>query len=63
MTTRRPTQIHARWNKDLTITLYAGGRKLFRTRKGSYTPPKEDIQPFLDGWFGDHPQNIRWSFA
>jgi hypothetical protein len=58
-----PMTIHARWNKDLTITLRAGGRKVFRTRKGSALSPKETIQVFLDGWFGGKPHRVRWTFA
>lgn len=62
MSIRKPASIHARWNKDLTITLYCRGRKIYRTRKGRIESPK-DIQPFLDGWFGENPQIVRWTYA
>lgn len=63
MSARKPLALTARWNKDLTITLYCQGRKVFRTRKGAHRDPREEIAAFLDGWFGEHPNKVRWIYA
>ena len=60
MTNRKPPALTARWNKDLTITIYCNGRKIHKTR---YTSSKSEMKPFFDGWFGESPHNVRWIYA
>lgn len=57
--TYKPTTLTLTWNVDLTITIRSGGKVVFKTRAyDAYGSAKA----FCDGWFGDHPQRIRWIF-
>jgi len=58
----KPLALVARWNKDLSITLYCRGRKVARYETGSLGA-KESAEAFISGWFGDHPKRVRWVFA
>lgn len=60
MTTYSPRALTARWNKDLSITLYCGGRKVYKTRGPAL---KADVNPFLEGWFGGKAHSVRWVYA
>lgn len=56
----RPASITARRNKDLSISLYARGGKVFKTRAAA---SREDVAAFLSGWFGDEKQRVRWVYV
>lgn len=56
----RRASITARWNKDLSISLYARGGKVFKTRAPA---GPHDVSAFLSGWFGDEKQRVRWVYA
>lgn len=56
--------ITARWNKDLTVTLYARGRVVLKRKK--LLTGKRDIDPFLRGWFNTDDRSkwkVRWVYA
>lgn len=61
--TRHP-KITARWNKDLTVTLYANGIAVLKRMR--LIGGKSDIDPFLIGWFGTEDRSqwrVRWVYA
>ena len=58
--TYKPTALRFVWNVDLTISVFAGGKKLYRTH---VYDAKGSAESFAKGWFGEYPQNIRWTFV
>jgi hypothetical protein len=60
-------KITARWNKNLTITLYVDGRAVCkRIRVWAGESPTDAISGFCEGWFktADRSKwNIRWIYA
>ena len=65
--TYKPAKITARWNKDLTVTLYASGKKLIKVNIGYWHKSADEaIAPFCAGWFGsDNPADwrVKWKLA
>lgn len=62
-TTRRPAPIRARWNADLSITLYSHHTKVAKF-KG--VDARRSVEDFCAGWFGTADQKewrISWAFA
>jgi hypothetical protein len=56
----KPAALHCVWNIDLSITIYAGGKKIFKT---SWVDGKESAESFIKGWFGEHEHNVRWTYT
>lgn len=55
---KRPSLLIKRWNKDLSISLIARGRVVFRAKD------TDSIEAFCRGWFGDRPHTFgRTQFA
>ena len=67
MSSRRRLSLHARWNKDLSITLYARGKKIcsYPMIVPIHTSKEDAIRGFATGWFGsENPADwrIRWTY-
>jgi len=60
MRDRKPPRLKIRWNKDLSISVYCYGKVV---RKYSGVHARSDVQSFINGWFGDSPENVRWIYA
>lgn len=56
----KPRQLKIRWNKDMSISVYCGG-KVVHKYSGPYA--YKSVWDFIDGWFGDHPKNTKWIYA
>ena len=58
MTTARKIKLHRVWNKDGTVTIFARGKKVWKSR--AYDTGNSS-QHFMEGWFGTSDQT-QWNF-
>lgn len=54
-------KITARWNKDLTVSLYARGKLVYKCT--NTFNPKECAEAWMNGWFSGEAHNVRWIYA
>lgn len=61
--TYKAPKITARWNKDLSVSLYARGKLVQKIPYRTWADPREHAEAFMDGWFDGEPHRVRWVYA